>query len=91
MVKIDSTQTLTDPKFIKPIKINYTLKEKPKTWEAVISHDAVSILLYHTQKDAFVLVKQFRAPVLNANKRDGMTYELCAGIIDKEENDDPFK
>ena len=87
MAKIDSIQALTNPKFIKPIKINYTLNETQRVWEAVISHDAVSILLYHTQKDAFVLVKQFRAPVLNANKRDGMTYELCAGIIDKDATD----
>jgi UDP-sugar diphosphatase len=83
MSKIDSVEPLTNPNFIKPIKINYTLKNSKKTWEAVISHDSVSILLYHTQKKAFVAVKQLRAPVLNANKIDGMMYELCAGIVDK--------
>ena len=84
MVKIDSIETLKNPKFIKPIRINYTLKNQSKTWEAVISHDSVSILLYHTQKKAFVIVKQLRAPVLNANKTDGMMHELCAGIVDKD-------
>jgi len=84
MTKIDSIEKLENPKFIKPIKINYRLKNEPKTWEAVISHDAVSILLYHRDKNAFVVVKQLRAPVLNATKTDGMMYELCAGIIDKE-------
>lgn len=83
MVKIDSIKELKNPNFIKPIEINYTLKEQKRVWEAVISHDSVATLLYHTDKKAFVIVKQFRAPVLNANKSDGMMHELCAGIVDK--------
>jgi len=82
--KIDSIEQLSDPKFIKPIKINYTQNEKKKVWEAVISHDSVAILLWHRDKDAFVLVKQLRATVLNKNKTNGMMYELCAGIVDKD-------
>jgi UDP-sugar diphosphatase len=81
--KIDSIEQLSNPKFIKPIKINYTQNQKKKEWEAVISHDSVAILLWHRDKDAFVLVKQLRATVLNKNKKDGMMYELCAGIVDK--------
>jgi len=83
MTKIDSITELKNPKFIKPIKLNYTQNSRKKEWEAVISHDSVSILLWHTDKKAFVVVKQFRPPVLNANKTDGMMYELCAGIVDK--------
>jgi UDP-sugar diphosphatase len=44
----------------------------------------VAILLYHTQKDAFILVKQLRVTVLNKNPQDGYMYELCAGIVDKK-------
>ena len=80
---IDSISALDDPKFIKPMKINYTYKGKKRVWEAVLSHDSVSIILYNKDKDAFVLVKQMRLPVLNANKTNGETYELCAGIVDK--------
>ena len=83
MTKIDSIEPLQNPQFIKPIKIKYRLNSIKREWEAVISHDSVSILLYHTDKKAFVAVKQLRAPVLNANKTDGMMYELCAGIVDK--------
>ena len=82
--KIDKISELKNPKFIKPIKIDYTLNHKKKVWEAVISHDSVSILLFHTTKNAFVIVKQLRVPVLNANKTDGMMHELCAGIVDKD-------
>ena len=84
MVKIDSITKLENPKFIKPIKLNYSIKGKKREWEAVISHDSVSILLWHEEKKSFVIVKQFRPPVLNANKKDGMMYELCAGIVDKD-------
>ena len=83
MGKIDSIEKLHDPAFIKPIKINYTYKNTKKTWEAVISHDSVSILLWHVQKNSFVIVKQLRATVLHSNKVDGHTHELCAGIVDK--------
>ena len=84
MNKIDSIQELQNPRFIKPIKINYTQKNIKKTWEAVISHDSVAVLIYHTQKKAFILVKQLRVTVLNKNKDNGMMYELCAGIVDKD-------
>ncbi len=87
MVKIDSVSPLESAKFIKPIRINYTQNNTKKTWEAVLSHNSVSTLIYHTQKQAFVLVKQLRITVLNANKTEGYTYELCAGIIDKQASD----
>lgn len=87
MDKITSTEQLKSPNYIKPIMLNYTIKGKQKQWEAVITHSSVSILLYHKERDAFVLVKQLRPAVLNANKRDGQMYEMCAGIIDKDASD----
>lgn len=85
--KIDSIIELTNPKFVVPVKINYTQNGKKKEWEAVKTIDCVSILLYHRQREAFVLVKQLRIPVLHANEKDGMMYELCAGLIDKDATD----
>lgn len=76
-------ETLENPKFVKPVRINYTQNSKEKTWEAVKSHDSVSVLLYHRAKDAFVLVKQFRPPVFLNDENYKFTYELCAGIVDK--------
>ena len=84
MDKINSIKELQETKFIKPIEINYTQKGIKKRWEAVLSHDSVAVLLYHQEKDAFVLVKQLRVTVLNKNPQDGYMYELCAGIVDKE-------
>ena len=84
MEKIDTTSELTNPQFVKPLLIKYTQKGIQKTWEAVLSHDSVAILLYHTEKKSFVLVKQLRPAVLYSNKVDGKMYELCAGIVDKK-------
>lgn len=56
-----------------------------RTWDIANVHDSVAILLYHKNKNAFVLVKQFRPPVFLKNE-EGFTYELCAGIVDKEKS-----
>ncbi|MBD3841682.1 MAG: NUDIX hydrolase [Campylobacterales bacterium] len=74
---------LSDPKFVKPIRVVYDQNGYSKTWEAVKSHDSVAVLLYHTTKKSFLLVKQFRAPVYLHHSEYLYTYELCAGIIDK--------
>ena len=83
-IKNLTTTKLENPKFVKPLRINYTQNDIQKTWEAVQSFDSVAVLLYHTTKDAFVLVKQFRPPVYLHDSNYPFTYELCAGIIDKD-------
>jgi len=42
------------------------------------------VLLFHQEKDAFLLVKQFRPPVYMCDRSKEFTYELCAGILDKD-------
>ena len=85
-MKIDNFRTLPleDPKFVLPVSIEYTQNGIEKKWEAVKSHDSVAVLLYHKEKNAFILVKQFRPPVYLNNQSHGVTYELCAGILDKD-------
>ena len=74
---------LTDPKFISTALATYEQNGIAKDWEIVQAHDSVAVLIYHTEKNAFILVKQFRPAVYVSNK-DGLSVELCAGIIDKE-------
>ncbi len=76
-------EALENPNFVHPIKITYLQNKKPKVWEAVKSFDSVAILLYHEEKNSFLLVKQFRAPVYLNHSTKTYTYELCAGIVDK--------
>jgi len=73
---------LVEPKFINTSLATYEQNGVKKSWEVVQAHDSVAILIYHKEKDAFVLVEQFR-PAVYLNNNDGLTIELCAGIVDK--------
>lgn len=74
---------LKQGRFITPLRLSYIQNGKPRSWEAVKSHDSVSILLYHTDRRAFLLVKQFRPAVYMHHPQHRFTYELCSGILDK--------
>lgn len=76
-------EPLTDPNFVQTSLARYKQEGVAKTWEIVKAHDSVAILLYHTEKNVFILVKQFR-PAVYLNNQIGETVELCAGIVDKE-------
>ncbi len=54
---------LEDPSYISPLLVRYNQNGIAKSWEVVQASDSVAILIYHTQKEAFVLVKQFRPAV----------------------------
>jgi len=83
IIKDFTTEPLTNAKFIHSYLARYRQNGIQKSWELVKAHDSVAILIYHTQEDSFILVKQFRPAVYRANG-DGMTVELCAGIVDKD-------
>ena len=74
---------LTESKFISTALAAYEQNGMQKTWEIVQAHDSVAILIYHKEYKSFILVKQFR-PAVYLNNSDGLTVELCAGIVDKE-------
>jgi UDP-sugar diphosphatase len=82
-IKDISLSPLEEAQFIKTSRMTYTQNEVVKTWEVVKAHDSVAILIYHQEKNAFILVKQFR-PAVYLNNKQGMTIELCAGIVDKD-------
>ncbi len=75
-------QSLNDAKFVKTALATYVQNGIEKSWEIVESHDSVAILIYHTERKSFVLVEQFRPPLYH-NNGNGMSVELCAGILDK--------
>ena len=51
---------LVDPKFISSSLASYRQNGIAKNWEIVQAHDSVAILIYHTEYQKFILVKQFR-------------------------------
>ena len=82
-IKHFKLQPLVEAKFITTSFATYEQDGIKKSWEVVQAHDSVAILMYHKEKESFVLVKQFR-PAVYLNNDHGMTVELCAGIVDKE-------
>ncbi len=77
-----SLDECTNSNFVTLKRMKYTQKGVDKVWDLAEVHDSVAILIYHKEKNSFIIVKQFRPPVYLKNG-DGYTYELCAGIVDK--------
>eukprot|EP00163_Fabomonas_tropica_P016172 TRINITY_DN2910_c0_g1_i1.p1 TRINITY_DN2910_c0_g1~~TRINITY_DN2910_c0_g1_i1.p1 ORF type:complete len:244 (+),score=60.68 TRINITY_DN2910_c0_g1_i1:152-883(+) len=84
-------EPLQESLFVRPFRLRYELEGAKKIWDCVNAHDAVAILIYDEDKDAIVLVRQFRPAVYvrsddtnTSNPQPGYTYELCAGIVDKD-------
>ena len=73
---------MTQGKYIQPKEFLFSQNGFNKRWEVLEVHDSVAILLYEKVRETFILVKQFR-PAVYLSNNDGLTYELCAGIVDK--------
>jgi len=71
-------------------RIDYNYKFKNNDWRSVsrevyTRRDAACILLYNTEKQSVVLTSQFRMPVYLNTNEEGMSIEVCAGLIDAGE------
>lgn len=80
-----------EPRFVKTQKVlavrdgDDTCESTNVDWEMVNTHDAVHVMVDNVDTQELLLVKQVRIPVLvNDNSLDGVVYEACAGIIDKD-------
>lgn len=76
-------EPLTNSRFVHTSRATYRHNGIEKDWEIVKAHDSVAILIYHRERESFVLVKQFR-PAVYLHNNNGVTVELCAGLVDKE-------
>jgi len=83
MIEKFELHPLDHPHFIKASLATFRQEGVDKDWEVVEAHDSVAILIYHREHDSYVLVKQFR-PAVYLNNGEGMTVELCAGLVDKD-------
>ncbi len=83
MIKDFKLNTLEHPQYIKTYLATYRQDGVAKDWEVLDANDSVAILIYHTEHDSFILVRQFR-PAVYLKNRDGTTVELCAGLVDKD-------
>jgi len=91
MTRILNVEPLQNGEYIKAYLMHYEQDGIKKDWEVLESHDSVSVLIYNSDEESFVLVKQLRPAVLlkaekESKKIDGKVYELCAGLVDKDKS-----
>ena len=70
------------------VKFNYQLKDGnwvENKWEVLERGNAAAALLYNTEKQTVILVKQFRLPAYMNGVEDGFLLEVPAGML--ENND----
>lgn len=90
IIKDIEIKELGESKYIRPFSIHFVQDGIKRKWDCIKAHDSVSCLLYHTQRDAFLFVKQFRPSLWYYQKQNGInsdelgiSYEFCAGFCDK--------
>ncbi len=84
-IEILSLEPNSNPVYVKTKLMLYKQNGVLKDWEVAETMDSVAILIVDEDKEAFVLVKQFR-PAVYLKNADGFTYELCAGLVDKDKS-----
>lgn len=82
-IEVLGIEDCVNSQYIKPKSMFYKQNGVEKRWDIVDTHNSVAILIYHKELDSFIFVKQFR-PSIYLKNHDGFTYELCAGIVDKD-------
>ena len=71
-------------------RIDYDYQFKDGTWRTVSREsynrgNGTGVLLYNPEKQMVILTRQFRIPAYINNKNEGMSIEVCAGALDKNE------
>ena len=87
--------------YVRPLSVLFKQGSRERRWDMVQSFPSVSVLLYHTEKEAFLLVRQFRPAALCSARFEaetaghpepgleaGFTFEMCAGLKDKSGKSD---
>jgi UDP-sugar diphosphatase len=68
----------------KTYAVSYRAGKKKICREVTKTLDTVKVLLYHEEKSAFLITKQFRPLVYINHPESAIRYELCGGRADKE-------
>lgn len=88
-IKNINRRILSDKFFtLSQVKFNYQLRDGnwvENKWEVLERGNAAAALLYNTDKQTVILVKQFRLPAYMNGVEDGFLLEVPAGML---ENDD---
>jgi UDP-sugar diphosphatase len=86
-----SVDTLQEPSpYVNVLDMKFTLDGMQRSWHAVVTDEAVVVMIYHAVRREFIMVRQFRAacwlastPAERQACRGGFTLEMVAGLLDK--------
>lgn len=81
--KLLSISPLEQSNYIKPHRMLYQLDDEQYSWDFYKAFDSVAILLYLQERESLLLLKHLR-PCATLSGGSGESYELCAGLVDKE-------
>ena len=89
-VKIKEEKTLSDAHYVLK-RIDFDIQKKNGEWESqkreVYDHgNAVTVLLYNSEKKTILLTKQFRMPTYVNGNSSGLLIETPAGLLEKNES-----
>nr|CAH8822994.1 unnamed protein product [Trichobilharzia regenti] len=77
-------------KYIRPYRMSFNQDGQPRTWDGILAHDSVSILLYHPEKKSLIFVKQFRPVVYYTKLRQlGVIPSVADGTVESVQTDLP--
>ena len=84
-IKIIDTRILSDYRYLlKQVTFSVNGKEEQKK-EVYTRSNSAAVLLYNTQRQTVVLIRQLRLPTYLNGNEDGMLVECCAGTMDAGE------
>lgn len=88
------TKTNLSKEWARLDRIDYDFQFKNGDWKRLSREcynrgNGAAILLYNKKEKTVILTKQFRMPIYEQNKQEGMSIEACAGAIDN--NDEPLE
>lgn len=52
-----------ESKYVKPIRMHFTLNGRTRTWDCLKAHDSVASVIYNKSRNKLIYVKQFRPAV----------------------------
>lgn len=61
-----------ESRFVKPMRMRFTLNGKTRDWDCLKAHDSVASVIYNKTRNKLIFVKQFRPAVYLAHLSSGM-------------------
>ncbi len=83
-IEIISQKKITKPKKVQVFELTFKENGKIKEREVIKELDIVKIVLFHKEKNALLLIKQFRPALYINHPNLGKRIELCGGRVDKK-------